>query len=873
MNPNEDTLVQKELLPLPSAALVIDVRGIDDDDVVDRLRIEVEDLATELRSQGVHHWRYLTEFLSFTTIEPMSPEEVDTLRPSHQSRNGNTPAVPTSAANTARSEQKGLTGRIDPSSRRGYSPAVLEGDGSRLENRPFGVFQQNLDRMIQEADRIRNNHIVAVTDLDKAGTAERSVKDATVRVIFLTDVERPASLCTAASYAAHLKEYYGKRERAGHQPLISTTVLCMNNSGEAAPPRELIQGLLWEEDWDHLDSLILNEKYRQDAALIGGSMQAYLAELLLYVLLIVPPLNVGSPAPGGEVPTASPHDTNERRISLPASTYLVGLAAMEHSARWGRRFMNYGLVKQAIEKLQDNDFEDEAECRAAKRAADTWLSDWRLQVRSTLPDKVPGNIPALEAIPRAGKVARPAGEVFTINRFHLRFGESTMRDLRTYVGDLARTYILPLAEREAIRREAQEREQEQTLSPTLEDAINSIPQIQQRLRDWEDRDPALKQGTPLVKAQLEAQRILSQRDFFIAASGAVPRARRQLKELGTTISEFQNEYEQNPLDLQDRRAKLEAFGATRTDQLRSHIESWPFLGSFLRLKRPMAWLSLLLLMFVTVVAVLVGFAWLRHFTLLRAPSFLQFLDASPLGTSTFTLVSRVVPILVAAAEFFTLRHQVIDKGRSVLRVEFLFWACLVAFAVFGLLVSFTLAQLVNDPLSAELLYWLSFLPLGSYAALIAALLIMLTEMAYFVWWYNHLREERNRIVDELRRQHRQDIDEVITYIANSIALQLLLRAGLTDGKGGPGRYYERVDRLFKRLIAVHIESQKQQELAKKRLVASVSQTQQGAAPVPQATWLNLRIREEFLERPIPGRRVQPAEAPFDAGKRRTEAVY
>lgn len=170
MNPNEDTLVQKELLPLPSAALVIDVRGIDDDDVVDRLRIEVEDLATELRSQGVHHWRYLTEFLSFTTIEPMSPEEVDTLRPSHQSRNGNTPAVPTSAANTARSEQKGLTGKIDPSSRRGYSPAVLEGDGSRLENRPFGVFQQNLDRMIQEADRIRNNHIVAVTDLDKAGT-------------------------------------------------------------------------------------------------------------------------------------------------------------------------------------------------------------------------------------------------------------------------------------------------------------------------------------------------------------------------------------------------------------------------------------------------------------------------------------------------------------------------------------------------------------------------------------------------------------------------------------------------------------------------------------------------------------------------------
>lgn len=849
MYTNEDALVQKGSLPLPSAALVIDIRGIDDDDVVDRLRIEVEDLANELRVEDIHHWRYLTEFLSFTSIEPMSPEEADTLRPSHQSRNGHRPATTTSATNAAtRSEQKGLTGRIDPSSRKGYSSsAVLDGDVSLAENRPFGVFQQNLDRMIQEVDRIRNNHIVAVTDLDKAGTAERSIKDATVRIIFLTDVERPASLSGAAAYAAYLKEYYGKRERAGHQPLISTTVLCLNNSGEAVPPRELIQGLLWEERWDHLDSLILSEKYREDAALIGGSMQAYLAELLLYVLLIVPPLNVGSPAPGGEAPITLSQGTNERRISLPSSTYLVGLAAMEHSARWGRRFIDYGLVKQAVEKLQDNDFEDEAQCRAAKQAVDTWLSDWCLQVRSALPDKVPGNIPALEAIPRANKVAKPASEVFTIGTYHLHIGKSSVRDLQTYLGELARTYVLPLAEREAIRREAQEGGQEQALPPTLQDAINSIPQIQQRLRDWEDKDPALKQGTPLVNAQVEAQRILSQPDCFIGVSGAVPRARRQLKELGTTISGFQNEHEQTSLDLQSRRAKLEAFGTTRIDQLQSHIESWPFLGSFLRLKRPMAWLSLLLLLFLTIVAALVGFAWLHHLIFLQAPSFLQFLDASLLGASTFTLVSRIVPLLVVAAEFFTLRHQVLDKGRSALRVEFLFWASLVAFAFFGLLVSFTLAQLVDDPLSAELLHWLSFLPLGSYAAFIFALLILLTEMVYFVWWYNHLRDERARIADELRCQHRRDIDEVMSYIANSIALQLLLRAGLTDGKGGPGRYYERVDRLYKRLNAVLTESQRQQELAKKRLVTSISQTQQGAATAPRATWLNLRIREEYLD--------------------------
>lgn len=38
--------------------------------------------------------------------------------------------------------------------------------------------------------------------------------------------------------------------------------------------------------------------------------------------------------------------------------------------------------------------------------------------------------------------------------------------------------------------------------------------------------------------------------------------------------------------------------------------------------------------------------------------------------------------------------------------------------------------------------------------------------------------------------HRQMQASKMSYIANSIALQLLLRAGLTDGKGGPGRPFK-----------------------------------------------------------------------------------
>src|SRR5436309_1718695 len=62
-------IAERSLLPLPSAALVIDMREGSDDEVVEWLKIEIADLASEMKTYNVHHWRYLTEFLSFTTIK------------------------------------------------------------------------------------------------------------------------------------------------------------------------------------------------------------------------------------------------------------------------------------------------------------------------------------------------------------------------------------------------------------------------------------------------------------------------------------------------------------------------------------------------------------------------------------------------------------------------------------------------------------------------------------------------------------------------------------------------------------------------------------------------------------------------------------
>jgi len=68
----ETNIEQRGLLPLPAAALVIDIRGVNDDEVVERLNIEIADLASEMKTYNVFHWRFLTDFLSFIRVAPAS---------------------------------------------------------------------------------------------------------------------------------------------------------------------------------------------------------------------------------------------------------------------------------------------------------------------------------------------------------------------------------------------------------------------------------------------------------------------------------------------------------------------------------------------------------------------------------------------------------------------------------------------------------------------------------------------------------------------------------------------------------------------------------------------------------------------------------
>ncbi|MEO8972483.1 MAG: hypothetical protein ABI406_12880, partial [Ktedonobacteraceae bacterium] len=831
----ETNIEQRGLLPLPAAALVIDIRGVNDDEVVERLNIEIADLASEMKTNNVFHWRFLTDFLSFIRVPPASA--FDGKRGSDGNSGNNLSAEQVFQFG----EKLGPIGRVhQPGS---GSSLFFQDDQSGIVSgdMPFDLFEQKIDELIQEIDRIRNNRIAAVADLNKAGIPGRSIRDATVRVIFLTDAERQESLKSAAIYADRIKEYYRKRERIDHQQLVSTTVICLGNSGEIGPPKKLIEGLLRNKDWKHLDTLILSEDYREDAALIAGTVQAYLAELLLYVLLIIPPFSVNSPTPVTPIPEDDKNETGEsgQWVTLPTNTFIVGLAALEYSARWGRRWLNYGLAKEAAEVLTQRPFDEIMERRRIDGSVDVWFQGWRDRIQQTIPDHIPAEVSALEGVLNASRVADPTRHMFAARRFDIHIGDSTIRDLNEYKDELAKTYIAA------------------TNDSTLQESVlRSTPQIMHTLQERENKTLAERKVSELATLQIEAEQVLSKKNFFSNATGAIPRARTQLEAIGTIAGRFQNEHQGNPLnpqsakeELRDRRDRLVANGDKMINGLQQHLESWPFFGAFLRLRIPMAVLSVILILLVNMVIVLLGFAWLNHLLIVKGVGFVSYLDAPILGVPTLELIAWGLIITIAIIGLIFAR-SLFESGSSALRVELIFLILLIASALFGLLAAFSIESLSNqalDTVSIGFLTLLSFVPEYSRFAFVIAIVIIVIEAVYFVWWLAHLRSEREDIISTLYSQHSQDVKSVTNFIADDVTLEILRRAELTNDAGGLGEYYFRVDRLCKLLEEVVKKTQDQQQLAGKRLLLSQSETQEGFSTTNGNTWLNLQIRDEKLE--------------------------
>src|SRR5258708_18587629 len=165
-----------------------------------------------MKAHNMNHWRFLTDFLSFRVIPPLRTEDAEAIRSPQKPKNASQKAELKSNG-ASKPDQTPSMGPTGPAHHDPFGPRFQDDPANLLsEVRPFDVFQQRIEEIAQEIDRLRNNRIKAVNDLSREGIAGHSVRDATVRIIFLTQSEDRESLLSTSIYAAHLKEHIKKLE-------------------------------------------------------------------------------------------------------------------------------------------------------------------------------------------------------------------------------------------------------------------------------------------------------------------------------------------------------------------------------------------------------------------------------------------------------------------------------------------------------------------------------------------------------------------------------------------------------------------------------------------------------------------------------------
>ncbi len=243
-----------EELHLPGPSVVIDVRrGTDHDPpLIWNLGIELEDLSTEMELNRVYRWRHLTNCIDLLKLAPLHWDE----------------------------PEKELTDFI-LTTRTGQAKS-LQGKNALID-----------ELVTEHLDVVRTNRIGAGRDRDASDLDEARIdpEQVTVRVIFLVDAEDIDSLVSTATYAKWLKSAYHEYEefgRSGRDKRISTLAICMNADPFVHHPYTLAQYLNHaSKNYPALDAVILLHTYGDDEAYIGGDIQSYQVELILYALLLI----------------------------------------------------------------------------------------------------------------------------------------------------------------------------------------------------------------------------------------------------------------------------------------------------------------------------------------------------------------------------------------------------------------------------------------------------------------------------------------------------------------------------------------------------------------------------------------------------------
>ena len=789
-------------VPIPLAAMVIDMRN-STDNLIKTLRLEIGNLALEKQEQRVNHWQFLADFIEFTDLRPLDPEDITALweRIEKDRKDAEARAMANVDENTAQKKQamQWQAPYLPFNKKPGHEDDQVMPNTSMLPEE----YQDCTHRF----DIIRNARHNALSDLGKSGRLGKNKKYARTHAIFITDAADPASLKSASVFAAYLKQYYRDNlEHSGYEDVLITSVICMNHPNTADPPRLLINNLRWankKDDWEHINALIINEAYRADAGWLDAETQSYLAELLLYTLLIVEPLDlyrIPEANLNGSATTPDGEQDHEIR-QLHPRTFIFGLSTVEHSTRWGRLYLNTGLADQAMQTLYMQGGDSRA---AIEQTAQEWLQSWMSEVNQAVPQYIPGNFPYTYALEAAGKKARPASAVFPEHDSRRNIEERSIDAISAYANEVSKSYSLL----------------EQDQSQAVVNAMNKLPK---------------DEGNKITAALKRAQRVLSEKDFFSGATGCIPRAKLQLEFINDAIVKYSSDLAAHPLNVDQMRREMIQKKEERIRAFRDHCEGFPFLRAHPWVSNIVVALTLLLCAFTGVVIALAAYAFVHHLAFTAFPAVASALDATLFGSSLISLSNIIIVLLALLGGFLavslTSRYMLGRRGRrgrgaipppspysKALVTEFFFAGVLLVFAIFGFIVSGLLMLFANDPTSFAILARLGDLPFIGWLALVVWLICVIGEIIHYFLWFGELLDLRESAINDLKTLHESNINAIKRRLSDIVSLDLLRRAGLTDGQGGRGPYYKRLAKLNSDLGDVETQIKEQLTVVSNRLL-------------------------------------------------------
>lgn len=560
-------------LPLPGPAVVIDMRSPapQDRQLVWNMATEIEDLSAKIRLFRVNRWRYLQQWIEFITLGPLPPgETVDTA-----------------------------------------TSFTLKNGASKIET--FSSKERLIEHIHRECiDRVRTNRNSALRDGDQliqeAKESGLEKEQATVRVFFIIDIADSNTFNSAAAYASMLRQksyQYDDPQRSGRNEPISPVAICINtDKAHRDPEASRPQFQLPEEITSPVfDMMMLVHAYDDTLSFMSRQAQLYELELILYAMLLSPAsLTTDKQEMRDEDPDhylssiESEEEAHTTRASFEVSwremlsgpsslspvLCMIGTSSFEYSARWGMRWLDYGLVKEILGTLCDSRGGRHKDNLHLPNDRD-WLDDWWTDVKKTVPIRLNSTMQefrglvglesCIDSSPFQGVSLRNSGKALT-----------------RYCQEIARYYS------------------NEPYAPTLPEALTSadllFPVLQQALKKQAERGfhPSTREEEEiqaLVELEMRAKRFPF--DLFRGATGAISHAINQITELEERVARGEiGQLARNTPNIKHRLGALEDEIKKAEYQQQQLMKTWklPLIGEVQRASVLAVLLALLAILFV-----------------------------------------------------------------------------------------------------------------------------------------------------------------------------------------------------------------------------------------------------------------------------------